>query len=75
MRAYDSLETIEIGTVCRCRTKPAVLSGSCNLSLQNSPDAKNINSLESLQNQLNQFITQRDAKFLEDVIMKLRERW
>jgi len=44
-------------------------------SLQNSLNRKNFDSLEACKNYLGQFIAQKDAKFWENGIMKLSQRW
>ena len=36
---------------------------------------KNFNSLENCKRHLEQFFAQKDEKFWEDGIMKLREKW
>ena len=44
-------------------------------SLQNSLNGKNFNFLEDCKRHLEQFFAQKDAKFWEDGIMKLPEKW
>ncbi|XP_018366071.1 PREDICTED: histone-lysine N-methyltransferase SETMAR-like [Trachymyrmex cornetzi] len=43
--------------------------------LQKSLNGKSFNSLEDCKNHLDQFIAEKDAKFWENGIMKLPERW
>ena len=45
------------------------------LSLQNSFNGKNFNSLEDCKKHLEQFFAQKDKKFWEDGIMKLPGKW
>ena len=45
------------------------------LSLQNSLNGNNFNSLEDCKRHLEQFFAQKDKKFWEDGIMKLPEKW
>ena len=45
------------------------------LSLQNSLNVKNFNSLEDCKRHLEQFFAQKDKMFWEDGIMKLPEKW
>ena len=44
-------------------------------SLQNSLNGKNFHSLEDCKRHPEQFFAQKDKKFWEDGIMKLREKW
>jgi len=44
-------------------------------SLQNSLNGKNFDSLKACKNHLEQFISQKDAKFWENGIMKIPQRW